>query len=310
MQDMENRIVEVRHLSHRYSVDWAIRDIDFEITEKGVVGLLGSNGAGKSTTMNIICGVLNQTEGEVLLRGIDMRKRPIEAKKLLGFLPQKAPLHPELTVDEYLWHCADIRLIPRAEIPEAIGRAKEQCGLNEYGRRLIRNLSGGYQQRVGIAQSIIHNPPFVVLDEPTNGLDPNQIIQVRHLIREIARERAVLISTHILSEVQATCDHIKMIEHGKMVFSGTLAEFDGYAAPCTLIAVMDAAPDSETLMQIPRVVRIERITDKRLRIHFSGDGPQVLREIMRRSVADGWQLGEIYLEKESLDTVFAKLSGK
>lgn len=307
---MRNKIVEVKGLSHRYSVDWAIRDINFEITDKGVVGLLGSNGAGKSTTMNIICGVLNQTEGEVLLGGIDIRKNPIEAKRLLGFLPQKAPLHTELTVDEYLWHCADIRLIPKAEIPAAIGRAKEQCGLGEYSRRLIRNLSGGYQQRVGIAQSIIHNPPFVVLDEPTNGLDPNQIIQVRRLIREIAENRVVLISTHILSEVQATCDHIKMIEHGKMVFAGSLAEFDGYAAPCTLIAMMDSAPVSEKLMQVPMVVCVERITDKRMRIHFAGDGRLVLREIMRRSVAEGWQLSEIYLEKESLDTVFAKLSGK
>ena len=122
---MENKpkIVEVRNLSHRYSVNWAIRDINFEISERGVVGLLGSNGAGKSTTMNIICGVLNQTEGDVLLGGINIRENPIEAKKLLGFLPQRAPLHPELTVDEYLWHCADIRRIPKSEIPAAIERA-------------------------------------------------------------------------------------------------------------------------------------------------------------------------------------------
>ena len=308
---MENKpkIVEVRNLSHRYSVNWAIRDINFEISERGVVGLLGSNGAGKSTTMNIICGVLNQTEGDVLLGGINIRENPIEAKKLLGFLPQRAPLHPELTVDEYLWHCADIRRIPKSEIPAAIERAERKCGLTEYSRRLIRNLSGGYQQRVGIAQSIIHNPPFVVLDEPTNGLDPNQIVQVRQLIREIAEERAVLISTHILPEVQALCDQIKMIEHGRMVFSGTLAEFNNCAAPSTLVAMMDAAPSDEVLLSIPTVRRIERITPRRLRIHFEGDD-SIVHEIMRRSVDGGWQLSEIFLEKQSLDTVFAKLSGK
>ncbi|WP_418991084.1 ABC transporter ATP-binding protein [Alistipes sp.] len=308
---MENKpkIIEVKHLSHRYSVDWAIRDIDFEIDSKGVVGLLGSNGAGKSTTMNIICGVLNQTEGEVLLSGINTRENPIEAKKLLGFLPQRAPLHPDLTVDEYLYHCADIRRIPKSEIAAAMRRAKEKCGIMEYSKRLIKNLSGGYQQRVGIAQSIIHNPPFVVLDEPTNGLDPNQIVQVRGLIREIAEERAVLISTHILPEVQATCDQIKMIEHGRMVFSGSLAQFNNYAAPSTLVAILDAAPPTGELLAIPSVRRVERITDKRMRIHFEGPDT-ILREIMRRSVEKGWQLSEIFLEKESLDTVFAKLSGK
>lgn len=308
---MENKpkIVEVRGLSHRYSVNWAIRDINFEIAEKGVVGLLGSNGVGKSTTMNIICGVLNQTEGEVLLGGINTRKNPIEAKKQLGFLPQKAPLHTELTVDEYLYHCADIRRIPKAEIPAAMRRAKEKCGIMEHSRRLIKNLSGGYQQRVGIAQAIIHNPSFVVLDEPTNGLDPNQIVQVRKLIREIAEERAVLISTHILPEVQVACDHIKMIEHGRMVFSGTIGEFNNYMAPCTLTAMMDAAPSDEELMQIPSVRRVERITAKRLRLHFDG-GEEVLREVMCRSVEKGWRLSEIYMEKESLDSIFAKLSGK
>ena len=170
---MLNKIVEVKHLSHKYSVDWAIRDINFEIKENGVFGLLGSNGAGKSTTMNIICNVLTQTEGDVFINGINLREHPIEAKKFIGFLPQKAPLHTEMTVDEYLYHCADIRLMPKKEIPEAMERAKAKCGITHFSKRQIRNLSGGYQQRVGIAQAIIHRPDFVVLDEPTNGLDPN-----------------------------------------------------------------------------------------------------------------------------------------
>ena len=239
---MSNKIVEVRHLSHRYSVDWAIRDINFEIKEKGVFGLLGSNGAGKSTTMNIICNVLTQTEGDVFINGINLRKNPIEAKKYIGFLPQKAPLHTEMTVDEYLYHCADIRLMPKKEIPAAIDRAKEKCGITHFSKRQICNLSGGYQQRVGIAQAIIHDPLFVILDEPTNGLDPNQITEVRHLIKGIAEDRAVLISTHILPEVQAVCDYIMMIEHGQKVFEGTINAFNTYMSPSALMTIMHNAP--------------------------------------------------------------------
>lgn len=179
---MSNPIVEVKHLSHRYSVDWAIRDINFSIEKTGILGLLGSNGAGKSTTMNIICGVLNQTEGDVFINGIDLRKNPVEAKKHIGFLPQKPPLHPDLTVDEYLIHCATLRRMEKSKIREVVEIAKERCAIAHFSKRLIKNLSGGYQQRVGIAQAIVHNPPFVVLDEPTNGLDPNQIVEIRNLI--------------------------------------------------------------------------------------------------------------------------------
>ena len=210
---MGETIVEARHLSHRYATQWAIQDINFEISQRGILGLLGSNGAGKSTTMNIICGVLNQTEGEVFINGINLRTDPVEAKKYIGFLPQRPPLYPELSVDEYLTYCARLRLMDAREIRQAVDTAEAKCGITHFKKRLIGNLSGGYQQRVGIAQAIVHNPRFVVLDEPTNGLDPVQIVEVRHLIKEIAAERAVMLSTHILSEVQATCDKIKMIEH-------------------------------------------------------------------------------------------------
>ena len=206
MNFMGNSIVKVCNLSHRYSVHWAIREINFEITGNGVVGLLGSNGAGKSTTMNIICGVLNQTEGEVFINEINLRENPVEAKKYIGFLPQQPPLYSDLTVEEYLRHSAFLRLIPAEEVDAAVYQALERCSIVHFRDRLIKNLSGGYQQRVGIAQAIVHNPRFVVLDEPTNGLDPNQIVDIRNLIREIAEEHSVLLSTHILSEVQAICN--------------------------------------------------------------------------------------------------------
>ena len=306
---MLNIIVEVKHLSHKYSVDWAIRDINFAIKENGVFGLLGSNGAGKSTTMNIICNVLTQTEGDVFINGINLRERPIEAKKFIGFLPQKAPLHTEMTGDEYLYHCADIRLMPKKEIPEAMERAKAKCGITHFSKRQIRNLSGGYQQRVGIAQAIIHNPLFVILDEPTNGLDPNQIMEVRRLIQEIAKDRAVLISTHILPEVQAVCDYIMMIEHGQKVFEGTINAFNTYMSPSALLTIMHNAPSSEELMKIEGVERVERLTNTRIRLHFKGDD-SIIRRVVEQAVSNQWHLREISLEKESLDKVFAKLSGK
>ncbi len=306
---MANKIVEVKHLSHRYSVDWAIRDINIEVAEKGVFGLLGSNGAGKSTTMNIICNVLTQTEGDVFINGINLRENPIEAKKYIGFLPQKAPLHTEMTVDEYLYHCADIRLMPKNEIPAAVERAKAKCGISHFSKRQIKNLSGGYQQRVGIAQAIIHNPMFVVLDEPTNGLDPNQIAEVRKLIKEIAKDRAVLLSTHILPEVQAVCDYILMIEKGHKVFEGNMEAFNHYMNPSAVMTIMHNAPSNEELLKIEGVVRIERLTKTRIRIHFKGDD-SIIGKIVNRAVEGGWHLREIALEKESLDKVFAKLSGK
>ena len=281
---MENPVVKVEHLSHRYSVQWAIRDINFEIYEKGILGLLGSNGAGKSTTMNIMCGVLNQTEGEVYINGINFREDPIAAKMNIGFLPQKPPLYTDLTVEEYLAYCADLRSVAPKKIRSSVDYAMEKCGITHFRKRLLKHLSGGYQQRVGIAQAIIHNPKFVVLDEPTNGLDPNQILEIRELIKEIATDRSVLLSTHILSEVQATCDHIKMIEEGQLVFAGTMEH-------------------------VPGVSRVEAINSKSFRVWFDTDD-DVTARMVHESVSRGWELSEVSVERSSLDEVFARLSGK
>ena len=306
---MEESIVKVEHLSHRYSIQWAIRDINIEITRNGIYGLLGSNGAGKSTTMNIICGVLKQTEGDVYIKGINLRENPVEAKKHLGFLPQKPPLHMDLTIEEYLVHCANMRLIPPHKVQEAVKDVMGRCGISHFSRRLIRNLSGGYQQRLGIAQAIIHNPDFVVLDEPTNGLDPNQIVEIRELIREIAVDRTVILSTHILSEVQATCDYIRMIEEGQVVFSGTVDEFDNYIVPNTLFVSLIAAPPAEMIGEIPGVVAVEELGGSKFRIQFS-DALEATERLVEASVTKGWRLVEIRQEKSSLDEIFAELSKK
>lgn len=302
-------IVDVCHLSHRYSVDWAIRDINFSIEKNGILGLLGSNGAGKSTTMNIICGVLNQTEGDVFINGIDLRKNPVEAKKQIGFLPQRPPLHPDLTVDEYLVHCAVLRRMEPSAIRPAVEAAKARCEIAHFSNRLIKNLSGGYQQRVGIAQAIVHNPRFVVLDEPTNGLDPNQIVEIRNLVKELAVDHAVLISTHILSEVQATCDEIRMIDHGKVVFSGTMSEFDNYVAPSSFTASFAVPPTREELAAVGNVRNVEELSKGTFRVRFDGDD-SITERVIAQSLSSGWHLREISLDRTSLDVIFAQLSGK
>ena len=306
---MENPVVKVEHLSHRYSVQWAIRDINFEIYEKGILGLLGSNGAGKSTTMNIMCGVLKQTEGDIFIKGINTKTDPVEAKCHIGFLPQQPPLHLDLTVEEYLDYSARLRYIPHKEIPMAISEVTERCGISHFRKRLIRNLSGGYQQRVGIAQAIIHNPDFVVLDEPTNGLDPNQIVEIRGLIKEIAQERTVILSTHILPEVQATCEYIYMVEKGKMVFSGTVDEFDNYILPTMIRVSLLARPSVEELRTIPGLVSAEHLGETDYRLQFA-DARNMVDEIIETCGVNNWRLSQVYLEKNSLDVVFAELSKK
>jgi ABC-2 type transport system ATP-binding protein len=304
---MPNAIVKIEHLSHKYASSWAIRDINIEITQNGIVGLLGSNGAGKSTTMNILCGALNQTEGNVYINDIDLRKEPELAKQQIGFLPQTPPLYMDLTVDEYLLFCAALRKMERHLVRPALEDAKERCGITHFSKRLIRNLSGGYRQRVGIAQAIIHRPKLVVLDEPTNGLDPNQIIEVRALIREIAADRAVIFSSHVLSEVQVLCKEIKMIDSGKIVFSDSMDAFNNYVEPHSILLYLENPPPSSVLLQIPGVTKADFLTERQLRLYFSGDG-EITERIVAASVSHGWRLREINLEKSSIDEIFAQLS--
>ncbi|MDR6569586.1 ABC-2 type transport system ATP-binding protein [Chitinophaga ginsengisegetis] len=306
---MENAIVKVENLSHRYASQWAVRDINFEIHSQGVVGLLGSNGAGKSTTMNIICGVLKQSKGEVFINGINLKEDPVTAKRNIGFMPQKLPLYLDFTVEEYLTYCADLRMVEKDQVKKAVQQALERCGVAHFRERLLRNLSGGYQQRVGIAQAIVHNPKFVVLDEPTNGLDPNQIVEVRNLIKEIATDRSVLLSTHILTEVQATCKEIKMIEEGQMVFSGTLEMFDNYIEPNSLVVMLETPPAQEELLKLEGIRSIEQLAPSRFRLGYDGE-KKTAQRIAEISVGRGWGLMELIIEKSSLDAVFARLSKK
>ncbi|MDD2425970.1 MAG: ABC transporter ATP-binding protein [Bacteroidales bacterium] len=304
---MKDPLVRVDNLSHRYSVQWAVKDISFEIPEKGTYGLLGSNGAGKSTTMNILSGVLKQSSGEVYIKGTSMSKEPIGAKKEIGFLPQEPPLYTDMTVEEYLTNCGHLRMIEPKGVKAAVDEVMEKCSITHFKKRLIKNLSGGYRQRVGIAQAIIHKPAFIILDEPTNGLDPNQIIEIRKLIREISRDHAVLLSTHILTEVQAICDNILMIEQGKLVFSGKTEEFDSYLKPNSIFVRLLEMPSVEDLSKIEGVESVEELggPDYRLRfVDINGASQRVVQE----SVKHNWLLEEIKAEKSSLNEVFSALS--
>ncbi|SHF65236.1 ABC transporter ATP-binding protein [Pedobacter caeni] len=300
-------IVRIKGLSHRYSTSWAIRDINIEIPRTGILGLLGSNGAGKSTTMNILCGVLTPTTGEVIINGIDLSKAPEKAKQEIGFLPQTPPLYLDLTVDEYLKHCAILRSVEKSQLKAAMDEVKERCALTHISKRLIKNLSGGYKQRVGIAQAIIHKPKLVVFDEPTNGLDPNQILEVRALIKDIATDKAVILSTHILTEVQYLCKDIVMIESGRIVFADTMEAFDNYIAPHSMLVIMENAPTVDVLQAIEGITRVDFLTEKQLRIYFNGDR-NISEAIVLESARQGWRLRELNMEKNSLDETFAQLS--
>ena len=300
-------MIEVKNLVKKYGDHVAVDHLSFTVEEGHIYGFLGPNGAGKSTTMNMITGYIGPTEGSIMINGHDMLENPEEAKKYIGFLPQKPPLYNDLTVEEFLAFTANIRRIPTGEVAEAIKVVMGRCGLSHFRKRLVRNLSGGYQQRLGIAPAIIHNPAFVVLDEPTNGLDPNQIVEIRHLIKEIAEERTVILSTHILSEVQATCDKIKMIEHGHMIFSGTMEEFNNYVEPCSFLVTFGNPPAPEELKNIDGISEVEPLTLREYRVYFTAPAG-ITQQVIARSVEKGWQLEEICLERESLDTIFARLS--
>lgn len=306
---MQDPIVKIERLSHRYSSAWAIRDINLEIGRSGIVGLLGSNGAGKSTTMNILCGALNQTEGNVYINGINMRDSPRAAKQEIGFLPQNPPLYTDLTVDEYLHYCAGLRRMPKELTGPAIKEAKERCGIAHFSSRLLRNLSGGYRQRVGIAQAIVHKPKLVVLDEPTNGLDPNQIIEVRALIKEIALDRAVIFSSHILSEIQLLCKEIKMIESGRIVFADTMDAFNNYVEPHSVLIHLENPPAAAELQQVAGVTKVDFLTDRQVRVYFSGD-QEITERLVTASVQHGWRLREISIDKTALDEIFKQLSSQ
>ncbi|MEJ2439685.1 MAG: ATP-binding cassette domain-containing protein [Gammaproteobacteria bacterium] len=300
-------LIEVTHLSRHYGPIQAVSDITFNVRRGEVLGFLGPNGAGKSTTMQMLTGNLAPSRGSVQICDIDLLDNPKEAKAQIGYLPEQPPIYRELTVDEYLTFCARINRIPGTEIKTALARAKARCGLNEVSGRLIGNLSKGFQQRVGIAQAIIHSPAIVVLDEPTVGLDPIQIREIRSLIRELSEEHGVILSTHILPEVQMTCDRVQIISRGHLVYSDTIDNLNQQTSASSVILSLAETVSEKTLGQLPDVARVEQLAPQRWRLQFKPDTTPT-SQIARAAVEQGWQLLELTPEHKTLEQVFVEIT--
>ena len=240
-------MIEVSHLTKKYGGHLAVDDVSFTVEDGQIYGLLGPNGAGKSTIMNILTGYLSATSGQVTVAGHQLPEEADEAKACVGYLPEQPPLYPEMTVGEYLNFVAELKKVPRAQRKEQVLRAARRTGLEKVLPRLIRSLSKGYKQRVGIAQALLGSPKIIILDEPTVGLDPAQVIEMRKLIRELGKAHTVILSSHILSEVQAVCQQVLILSKGKLAASGTLQELtaDGRSLEEVFLALTGAQTDPE-----------------------------------------------------------------
>jgi ABC-2 type transport system ATP-binding protein len=300
-------LIRVEHLYRYYGDLCALQDVSFEVKRGEVVGFLGPNGAGKTTAMQVITGNLAPSAGRVTVNGCDVLDDPKQAKAGLGYLPEQPPLYRELTVDEYLHFCARLNRIPGPQISAALARAKERCGLEQVGGRLIGNLSKGFRQRVGLAQAIIHTPDVVILDEPTVGLDPIQIREIRTLIRELGKEHSVLLSSHILPEVQATCDRVQIIHRGALALSDTIGGLERHMQASALVAAMKSPPPLGELRAIPGVQEVEAVGDGRVRLQYQPEQDPA-ETLVRLSVERGWRLHELARERRSLEEVFMEIT--
>ncbi|MES9850894.1 MAG: ABC transporter ATP-binding protein [Candidatus Thiodiazotropha sp. L084R] len=291
-------LLTTNQLSRSFNRVQIVEPLDLQLSKGDILGLLGPNGAGKSTIMRMISGDLAPSGGSVEICGFDLLNQPQQAKQLIGYLPERPPLHPDQTIDEFLTDCARLHGLKRKQIKDAIETTKQHCGLEEYGRRLIRKLSKGYQQRVGLAQAIIHDPMLLILDEPTDGLDPAQIRQLRYLIRTLATEKAVILSSHILPEIQATCNRVAILQQGKTVYSGDITPAD---QTCYRLGLEQNPLESE-IASLPAIATAEQLhTDYFLITLEQGHRPsECLEQIINR----GWQVSELSPETRSLEQLF------
>lgn len=303
----EESLISVEHLYRYFGTHCAVNGVSFRVRRGEVLGFLGPNGAGKSTTMRMLTGNLAPSRGRIAVGGIDILEHPKRAKAAIGYLPEQPPLYRELTVNEYLTYCARLHRIERHRIAAALSAAKERCGLKDSGGRLIGNLSKGYQQRVGIAQAIIHSPDVVVLDEPTVGLDPIQIREIRALIRELGGEHSVILSTHILPEVQATCDRVQIINRGKLVVSDTIAGLEQRMQTSRLTVGLYRPPEVGELLAIEGVLSAEPDGAGRFHIdHHPTENPAEALALV--AAHENWGLYELIPERRSLEDVFVDLT--
>lgn len=302
----DETLIRAENLVRRFGRNLAVDDVSFELNRGEVLGFLGPNGAGKSTTMRMLTGNLAPTAGRILINGIDLKDEPRRAKGLIGYLPERPPLYREFTVDEFLAFCARLHRVPRERREPLMRRAKERCGLEQVGRRLIGNLSKGFQQRVGIAQAILHNPEVVILDEPTVGLDPIQIRQIRELIAELGSDHSVILSTHILPEVQATCSRVQIIHQGSLVFSESLAALARRETLAAVTLGLREPPAAAEIEDLPGVREVADLGAGRYRLKVAEEAD--LAKIARRAVDAGWGLTELSPERLTLEQIFVDLT--
>ena len=305
-------MIDVQALSKRYPTRLAVDDVTFSVKQGEIVGFLGPNGAGKTTTMRVLTGFLPPTSGSARVAGHDVVTQSTAARAALGYLPESAATYPEMRVEEYLAFRARLEGVPAGRVRSRVDEAIERCLLAEVRRRRIDNLSKGYRQRAALAGALVHQPPVLILDEPTIGLDPMQIIRIRETIRELGRDRAVLLSTHILPEVEAVCDRVLIIDRGRIVAEGTPAQLRGKlaGAPVVRVAIRGRVAAREALAALPGVTAVEiqegdAETAARVTCESQADPRE---EIFGIAVERGWVLRELSREALSLEDVFVRLT--
>ncbi|MDX1609455.1 MAG: ATP-binding cassette domain-containing protein [Halofilum sp. (in: g-proteobacteria)] len=299
----EPQLLEALDLYRDFGAVRAVAGVDLSLGRGQVLGLLGPNGAGKTTTLQLVCGVLAPHAGCIRIDGIDLLERPRTAKAALGYLPEQPPLYADMTVDEYLGFCAALHGVGRDRRAPLRQRALERCGLADVRQRLIGNLSQGYRQRVGIAQAILHEPAVIVLDEPTVGLDPIQIREIRRLIAELGRDHGVVLSTHILAEVEAVCSHVQIMHQGRTVHVGTVPGADRMEGHGDVLGLrLRAAVTREAIAALPGVTSAESLGGHRWRLELA---PRARVDALAAGVVErGWGLLELTPEVRSLEQIF------
>jgi ABC-2 type transport system ATP-binding protein len=300
--------LHVDHLTKKFARQTAVNNLSFEVAPGEIVGFLGPNGAGKSTTMKILTGFLPPTLGFARVAGIDVQLQPLRAKKHVGYLPEHNPLYTDMFVREYLHFAGRLHGLRGHALRERINQMVKLCGLEEESRKKIEALSKGYRQRVGLAQALLHNPEVLILDEPTTGLDPNQIIEIRQLIKHIAVDKTVLFSTHLMQEVQALCNRVVILHRGRCVANSTLGQLvqqSGLSARC--VVEWGGSVPIEELQQLEGVAQVEQLATNRFALS-ARQGHDIRPAVSQLAAQRGYVLAELTLEEPSLEAIFKQLT--
>ncbi len=309
-------MVEIKHLTKYYGNKAAVKDISFTIEDNEILGFLGPNGAGKSTTLNIICGVIPSTSGTVTINGYDIENDPVKAKKCIGFLPEIPPVYTDMKVNEYLMFVAGLRGVPASKRKSHVERVMQRLNISDVSKRLINNLSKGYKQRVGFAQALIGDPKIIILDEPTVGLDPSQLIEVRNLIIDLKRDHSVILSSHILSEISAICDRVVVINHGEIQAIDTIANLESSAKANTVLKfkVQGSSRDVvRTIKPVEGVLNVSNITFVKTGVYtydVEVTDAKIRNSILSALLIKKMDVLEVSEERKSLEQIFVNLVNK